>query len=196
MTTRASSPPRNGMALAPVVATAALVAAGAVAWILSYFDLHAGSDRAMALNSLGASLLTGAVVSGAFVWLGARQGQQRDRDALLLQLALSPDLSGIDLRDRKLHGVYLGGKVLRHANFAGADLTDASFYSSDLSDASFTGATLVRVDFGAAVLTRANLVDSDAQAADFSFANIDAAVFVGARLADALFSPEQQHPRA
>jgi hypothetical protein len=51
-------------------------------------------EPAGAVNQLAASLLTGAVVSFAFVWLDHKQAARRDQDALLLQLSFTADLSG------------------------------------------------------------------------------------------------------
>lgn len=165
----------------PAGITLFLVLAGGALWGLSYNELTASSDRASAVNALGASLLTGAVVSGAFVVLDRRQAHYNARQALLLRLGFTADLSGIDLRNAELNGIYLGGKIMRHANFEDAKLAGASFFGSDLTDAVFTRAILSDADFSGATLTRATFVGADITRTDFSgVKGRESAVFVGA----------------
>jgi len=174
--------------MAPVILIVSLAAAGIALWIWSYLMVSSPHEPAGAVNQLAASLLTGAVVSFAFVWLDHKQAARRDRDALLLQLSFTADLSGIDLRNQDLTGTYMGGKLIRRANLAGACLQGASFYRSDLTDADLARADLRGADFAGATLTRTTLVECMLDNADFTGANVGDAIIVGSSLTMPLIS--------
>lgn len=78
------------------------------------------------------------------------------------------DLSGMDLRNRDLHGLRFVGTDLTGTDLTGADLHGAAFVGSDLrrtkfdranlSSAQFTGASFDHTSFAGATLTGVKLV--------------------------------------
>jgi uncharacterized protein YjbI with pentapeptide repeats len=148
-------------------------------------------------SSLGAALLTGAVVSFAVFAVqlvfdarlrnveerreaeqARRAEQQRvqaNRNALQLTVGLQPDLSGIDLRKRNLAGFYLSRKRLVEAVLAGANLRAANLSNADLTRADLREAQLVGAHLDSANLAGANL----------ALANLSGAVLVQAKLGNA-----------
>lgn len=159
--------------------TITLVGIGMGLWSLGFVLQPDNGERANSINSLGISLLTGAIISSAFVWLDGKQSARREREALVFQLSMTPDLSGIDLRDQDLRGIYFGGKVMRNANLAGAQLSGASFYQTDLTGSDLSRADLTNADLAAATLTRATMIGTNLNSADLTDARLDDAIIVG-----------------
>src|SRR5438045_3061935 len=73
-------------------------------------------------------------------WL-ATTGEQGSRLELL-----DADLSGADLRNRRLNEAVLSGSDLSGARLAGADLSGAVLPAANLSGADLSGARLVKAD--------------------------------------------------
>lgn len=76
------------------------------------------------------------------------------------------DLSGLDLRGRKLGGINLTGSCLRGTLLSGADLTDGNLFGADLSEADMTEASLVGADLRGVLLRDAKLARCNLTRAD------------------------------
>jgi uncharacterized protein YjbI with pentapeptide repeats len=160
-------------------------------------------------SSLGAALLTGAVVSFAVFAVqlvfdarlrdveeqreaeqarrAEQQRAQANRNALQLTVGLQPDLSGIDLRKRNLGGFYLSRKRLVDAVLAGANLREANLSNADLTradlrEARLVGAHLDRANLAGANLALANLSGAGLVQAKLGNAELAGAVLTGADL--------------
>ena len=160
-------------------------------------------------SSLGAALLTGAVVSFAVFAVqivfdarlrdidAQRQADQdrraelqrvaADRAALQLTVGLQHDLTGIDLTDRNLSNFYLSRKllpeaVLNGANLSGANLSGANLTGAQLQGADLEGAHLDGADLTNAVLPLANLSGAVLTQAKLANAVLSEAVLTGANL--------------
>ncbi len=113
----------------------------------------------------------------------ARQRQeQADRQALLLLLGRSENLSGVDLHEEDLSQAYLNAKELGGANLAGANMVNASLLEAKLVDANLAGATL----------DGAHLDRADLRHADLSGASLVGATLTGASLDAARLSPRRE----
>jgi uncharacterized protein YjbI with pentapeptide repeats len=116
----------------------------------------------------------------------ARERQeQADRQALLLLLGRSQNLSGVDLHEENLSAAYLSAKQLRGANLGEANMVNASLEDAKLVDANLAGARL-----DAARLDRADL-----RHADLSGASLVGATLTAARLDAARLSPRREGTR-
>jgi len=88
---------------------------------------------------------------------------------------VEPDLSRVNLREAKLHGVDLRAAKLDktnldRANLSGADLSEADLSLADLVEADLSGADLSDADLGLANLSKADLRRADLSGADLRFA--------------------------
>jgi uncharacterized protein YjbI with pentapeptide repeats len=176
----------------------ALVAVGAAATVTS--------PTGSVWRDLALSVLSGGIVGGALVLveglLSEAAAQRAEVAALLAQLSITENLSGIDLRGRDLSDLYLPGRslvagqlegirldraklyygnfrhaLLRAASLRGADLSGSTLAHADLTGTDLTGAVLRDVDLSHANLTGANLTG-----VDLAGARIQSATLVGARL--------------
>jgi uncharacterized protein YjbI with pentapeptide repeats len=163
-------------------------------------------------SSLGAALLTGAVVSFAVFAVqlvfdarlrdideqrqadqegrAEQQRRQADRAALQLTVGLQPDLTGIDLSKRNLAGFYLSRKtltdaVLNGANLRGANLSRADLGGAELNGAHLEGAQLDGANLSEAILGAANLAGAILVRANLTDAELGGAVLTGADLREA-----------
>ena len=174
----------------PIVAV--LVAISVLLLVLGW-----SGDWRATLTNLGASILTGAIVTGAFFLLQkedsdnqkrladrqARQEQQiADRQARQQRqladrqtIGLQRDLSHADLAGRELTTFDLGGKNLRNADLAGAKLVGARLRGAALDGTQLGGAQLARADLLGARLNGAFLSGADLRDAQASDAQFEAA---------------------
>lgn len=97
--------------------------------------------------------------------------------ANLVNLNLTIDFAGGNLRGTTLNGVDFSGANLYRVNLRGADLSDA-----DLSDANLQEAKLGGADLSGAFLGDANLSHADLHRASFALANLSGADLRGANL--------------
>jgi uncharacterized protein YjbI with pentapeptide repeats len=148
-------------------------------------------------TDLGVALMTGAFI--AFAVLGLQlmiqlrsqfdandRQNQADRQALLLLLGRSANLSGLDLHGKDLSGAYLDGKglngaKLQNANMEKAQLEHAQLVAAELQDA--------KMDY-------ANLDLSNLRYANLAGASLVKAKLNGADLDNAVLSPEADGGRA
>ena len=93
---------------------------------------------------------------------------------------ISPDLSGADLREINLSGIFLDGADLREADLRGAYLRLAHLSRADLSGADLREAYLREADLREAYLRLAHL-----SRADLRLANLNEARLSGANLSEA-----------
>jgi hypothetical protein len=121
------------------------------------------SDREIAgsRGNLGAALISGVILAivftgGQFVAEVQRE-RQADRRNLQVTLSLTRDLTGIDMQERSLTGLYLYRKVLIDADLHGADLRGATLDRSDLRGAILYDADLYDARFWFADLRCADL---------------------------------------
>jgi uncharacterized protein YjbI with pentapeptide repeats len=160
-------------------------------------------------SSLGAALLTGAVVSFAVFAVqlvfdarlrdiderrqvedarrSERQRVQAERADLQLTVGLEPNLSGIDLTGRDLSGFYLSRKrlvdaVLIGANLSAANLSRTNLAAAKLQGADLEGALLDGANLTRAILTGANLSGADLRQAKLASADLSGATLNGADL--------------
>lgn len=94
------------------------------------------------------------------------------------------DLSGSNIRIRKLKGINLKGADLRGAALTGADLRGANLEHADLSGADLMEADLRGAWLAGADLGGANLMGADLRKADLTDVNLDNAVLYRADLKD------------
>jgi uncharacterized protein YjbI with pentapeptide repeats len=190
-----------------------LVIGGVVLWWPSRDDPGAKS-------SIGAALLTGAVVSFAIFMLQVvtdarldeieeRRSRERALQDLRLQVAISPSLEGFNFRQGgdaiDLSGFYFAGKrlvdarfigiTLDRANFNGADLRGAFLDGASLRGANLASANLENAKLPQAILTRADLTSACLRGADLRGANLRRADLTGANLGDALYDTATFWPR-
>jgi len=99
--------------------------------------------------------------------------------------AITPDLSGADLIDARLHRAHLTGADLTKAKLSGADLSEADLTEADLSKADLNKAELTFAYLPKARLRKANLIAADLVGATLSGANLSEADFTEAILAAA-----------
>jgi uncharacterized protein YjbI with pentapeptide repeats len=217
------------MMVIPIVL--ALMIAGAIAAYL--IRQHSGDGRIAAVSLLGSAFIAVAVFMSQ-VAADRRQNdrvreldkqqaersrkqneqQQRraDKQQLQFTLSMTPDLTGIDLRNRDLAGFYLRRKTLSSAILSGARLDNARLESVILDEARMLGVHGQRLhaagtwkpsdsytrdgtwdgttSFAGAVLRGADLRESalsgaDFRGADLRNAQLQGAVLVGADLAAA-----------
>jgi uncharacterized protein YjbI with pentapeptide repeats len=121
--------------IVPSSAIIAVLALGVWLW----WPPGADADRS---SELGATLIGGAVVAIAVLYLERQVSSEAERRELRLQLGLQNSLAGIDLRNRDLSGFHLAGKDFRGANLAGANLRGANLSGGNLRDATLNGADL------------------------------------------------------
>lgn len=121
------------------------------------------SDREVAgsRGNLGAALISGVILAivftgGQFV-AEVQQERQADRKNLQVTLSLTRDLTGIDMQERNLSGLYLYRKVLIDANLLGVDLRGATLDRSDLRGVILYDADLYAARFWSADLRCADL---------------------------------------
>lgn len=177
------------IALLGVLLLIGTVVPGMRLWWPRHGDLVSRSD-------LGIALMTGAVIAFSVFALqlviqirsqrdaDARE-RQADKQALLLLLGRSSDLSGVDLREKDLSHAYLNEKVLRGGILEKATLTEVQ-----LQDADLLGANLRRARLELAHLDRADL-----RFADFAGATLEGATLTGANLDAATLSPLREGNR-
>jgi hypothetical protein len=96
--------------------------------------------------------------------------------------SITPDLSGVDLREAILTGADFRMANLRRANLAGVDLMGANLYRANLIEADLSRAHLYRANLIEAHLSRADLSEADLFWADLSEADLREAILRGAML--------------
>jgi len=106
-------------------------------------------------------------------------------DDLLDTIAYDTDLSGLDVSDTSLRGIYLIGETLYGTSFCGADLRDsrlesARLFVSDFSGADLRGADVDRAIFEACVMDRTILIGVDLSRADFHNTDLSRAILTEA----------------
>jgi len=163
---------------ASLVIASILTLAGALFW--TYGRKEVGSRA-----TLGAALLSGAVVSFSVLGLQIATEAQRqriaDREALQLTLSLQQDLSGVGLSGRDLSRFFLHGKQFRNAmmeetNLQLADLGCGRVDGANLDDANLRGANLAD-----AQLQHAEAWGTDFRGTDLYNTNLQYAVLIKAR---------------
>jgi uncharacterized protein YjbI with pentapeptide repeats len=133
----------------------------------AYLLSSAGSAEQSTKAQLGSGLVTGGVI--ALVLFVAesmrevRMVQATQRQAFLIQLSLSRNFVGADLRGQDLRGLSFRGKDLRNVLLQGCNLNDV-----DLSYADLRGANLVSASMRGARLDLADLRLADVRGADLS----------------------------
>ena len=132
-----------------------------------------------ARQSIGASLVTGAVISLAFFFVqNADEDNTRkisDRQTLRVTVGLQRDLSGADLNNQDLSGFDLSKKDFSDADLHSATLADATLLRARLDRAQLDEANLEHAD-----LTEASLVQAELNGADLEQAGMRRAVLDGA----------------
>lgn len=121
--------------IVPAVAVVAVLAVGLWLW----WPPGAAADRH---SDLGVTLIGGAVVALAVLYLERQFTRGAERRDLRLQIGLQNNLAGIDLRRRDLSGFHLAGKDLRGANLSGTNLRGANLSGASLRDAVLNDADL------------------------------------------------------
>jgi len=156
-----------------------LILAGALFWI--YGRKEVGSRA-----TLGAALLSGAIVSFSILGFQMATEAQRqriaEREALQLSLTMQPDLSGVALSGRDLsqfllHGKRLTKAVMEHTNFQAADLSCGQMDGAKLDGANLKGANLTGARFRHAQVWDTDLRNSDLYNANFQYADLSSARF-------------------
>jgi uncharacterized protein YjbI with pentapeptide repeats len=171
------------------------ILAGLILWLPLWSDRK---ER----GALGASLVTGAVISLAFFFLQdqhekhekvvadrqaklehaiadqqtKKQKEISDQQALRITVSLQRNLAGTDLSGKDLRTIDLGGKNLSGADLRGAQLERVRLVAANLEHAQLEDADLHRAD-----LTEANL-----QGATLNGANFTKTQLVRAHLNDAM----------
>jgi uncharacterized protein YjbI with pentapeptide repeats len=160
------------------------IAAGVIA-SHAMLPLHRVSWRTRALLSVGAAILTGAVI---FVVGAPRRSFELYR-ANLAGVWLPPgydlseaDLFGANLSDADLSGADLTLANLRKANLKAANLSGAFLRAAKLGGAKLGGANLSSTDLGDAKLGGADLHDANLRGANLSGADLSDANLRGANL--------------
>jgi uncharacterized protein YjbI with pentapeptide repeats len=200
-----------------------LVASGVALALIAALGWRLYSSSAsdpVARYTLGSALIGGALVSGA-IFLGtlawAAQSARSERRAKLRELLnSSTQLSGVDMMDCDMTGMYLRGRDFHDArlswsklvkadcygsNFSGADLIRAKLQEANLGGAMFVGANLSRVrgrgaalgmtDFTMARLVGAKFRDCLAMGCIYRGANLDRSSFYLTRMIGSQFGSEQ-----
>jgi uncharacterized protein YjbI with pentapeptide repeats len=137
-------------------------------------------------SDLGIALMTGALIAFSVLALqlviqvrsqrdANDREDQAERQALLLQLGRSTNLSGLDLHQKDLSEAYLNGKVLRGANLEQAIMERASFQDANLVAANLRGATLEDAHLDRADLRYADLAGAKLHGARLRGVNLDGA---------------------
>lgn len=116
-------------------------------------------------------LVSGSVIAAIIFLAETLRDRRAARDsefqALRLQLSVTQDLSGVDIRGHRLIGLSLRGRTLRNAHLADCDMR-----GMDLSYADFRGANLARANLSGCLLNGADLRLVDARGANFSNATL------------------------
>jgi hypothetical protein len=95
---------------------------------------------------------------------------------------ISPDLSGSNIKIKKLSGIDLSHADLKGTMFTGADLSGSDLQGADLSHADLMEANLRGARMNGAVLRSANLMGADLRRADLTGAVLDGAILYRADL--------------
>jgi pentapeptide repeat protein len=146
------------------------------------------------LVDIGKSLLTGAVLSFAILFLQIHLDHQRraeqKEEQFRFSIGFAQDLNGLE-PEFSLAGMYLSGKNMNYAELKGQDLNDTnlqqvSLRSADLEDADLEGANLYGADLAGASAIGANFRHADLRAAKLHLASmtlpVDAGDFVGTKV--------------
>ncbi len=163
------------------LAFVAFVVAGVYLWWPSRHDLASRS-------SIGAALLTGAVVAFAIFMLQVVLDARLDN----LERAGCPRACGSRppavLVASSASRVGTSGLNGFDFHVAGPDLSGFYFVNKILSDADFSALTLEGANFSGADLARAKLMDAELQGANFVSARLEQSDFAGAALVGADFT--------
>jgi uncharacterized protein YjbI with pentapeptide repeats len=198
---------REGTLTSTALALLGIAAVGA-----SLLIARAAPEKSLRRDVAQSLLITGLV---ALIGFGVTELRRSDaeREQLRSTIGLQQDLTGIDLADRHLEGLYLAGKnftgadlegaqlqgaVLQGSTFAGADLRGADLDDADLQDAhlqaaDLTGANLAAANLETALLDDANLSDSDLEQANLVGTQLNGACLAAARLDDAQLAGAHLH---
>lgn len=144
-----------------------LIPGALAAWL--WFDQPAVADaRQVAILS---GVTSGSIVAAA-VFLAEslrdrRAAAEGEQQAVRIQLALTRDLSGADIKGRDLRRLDLRGKKILNANLQGCNLS-----GMDLSDTDFKGSNLRGAKLKDCMLTYSDLRFVDARGSSFRGANM------------------------
>lgn len=168
-----------------------LAPGGLGCWFFFNAEQLGTSYEALGSNLIGAS----AVALAVFLVETKRDrrfSEYAQQHALIMQVALSRDLSGVDLSGRDLTGLSfrnrtLKGANLEHAVLAGVDLSYADLSGANLRHANLQGAELNSADlrladFGYAWMSHSRLILADCRGASFVKADMSKVVGAGANL--------------
>jgi len=133
-----------------------------------------------AARDIGVSLTSGGITGLVFIFAQSVMAQADERGRLLLRLSSSQDLTGIDLRGRRLPRIALIGKRMAVSDLSGAELRGSRLVGSDLTWSSLRGA-----DLTGSVLTHATLDETDLREAKLRSVDLRNVSFQNARLAGA-----------
>lgn len=125
---------------------------------------------------LGSAILHGAYLRGANLTRADLRGAHLNGAHLESATLHGGDLREAHLNEADLRGADLGSAALQGADLCKADLTEADLHGADLTEAHLGRATLHGADLHTADLTRADLRGAD----------LTGAVFVDARLVNAI----------
>lgn len=155
---------------------------GLAIWLVGYYGMFSNAIAPAAadkLSDLGAGILSGGLVTAAFVWTDERNQARHEAQLLRLQLGMQADLTGLHLKKHNLDDMSLAGKCLKYASLAGCSLKRTSFVRADLAESDLSGSTLQGAQLMSATLTGANLLGADLRDADLTGASLKSAACVG-----------------
>ena len=183
---------RPGAALGPVGAGVHRWRVGLLVAVVTAVGaalLSAGPTDAHPTYDLGLALVSGATVGLVFVVVESLLASAADaraaRSSLLLQLAITEALEGIDLTGADLRDQYLPNKRLIAARFLDADIRGASLLFADLRSAQMARVKAAEADLGGSNLEGADLREADLQGAVLLDCGFSSADLTGAVLRDA-----------
>lgn len=110
------------------------------------------------VSSLGSSLLTGAVLAAATLYLQEGLSEANEETAWRSTIINSERLVGFSAEGHDMQSrprVSFAGKQLIAPDFVNSDLTGVTFRDAVISGADFTGANLTEADFVGATITSA-----------------------------------------
>lgn len=173
-----------------------LLLGSAGAWVWAFQRWGLTEAQASDLSGLASSVLGGAVVAVAVLFL---EGQARAREAastaqreteasrraLHLRVQTYPQPSKLSLIGAELQGIPLPHTNFSAANFSRCDLTGADLSRGTHIDIRLTDAILTGASFSDSTLTGAKLTGAKAEKAIFALAKLDEAALDGADLTGA-----------
>lgn len=189
-----------------------IILLGAGAWLWAFLGGKGlNSAQASDVMNLGSAILAGGIVSMAAVWITQRLAEQQQRLVDRFQISLQSNLTGLDLRNKDMRGIYLSGKdlsfarlrdcsldnavlveaILRSADLTGASIMNATLMDARLEDAYFTGACLDGSNLADANLERATLIGASVRNATLTGASFRGADASGADFRGSVITSKQ-----